>query len=71
MKIVLTTHVKQRMSERGFSQKQIEEVIKNPDSTEMSYENTKKLKKRFKNKTLEVICIFGRNYVTIITAYFI
>lgn len=71
MKIVLTTHVKQRMSERGFTRKQIEEVVKNPDTNETSYENTKKLKKKFRNKTLEVICIFGRNYVTIITAYFI
>ncbi len=71
MRIILTTHVRQRMLERGILQKQIEEVISNPDNVQLIYFPRKSLRKKFDDKTLEIICAFEESRVIVITAYFI
>ena len=71
MQIILTTHVKTRMSERGISQAQIKDAIASPDVSRDTYPPKKRIRKKFKSKTLELICTFDGNRVIIITAYFL
>jgi hypothetical protein len=71
MKIILTDHSKERISERGILVSEIRNAIISPTSNLWSYPPTKKIQKIIKGKTLEIIYEQKGQIIIIITAYYL
>ena len=54
-KIVLTTHAKERMMQRGISQIMIEQAIRKPDSKEKEHDGDTQFAKRIDGRKVEVV----------------
>ncbi len=70
--LVYSPHVKERMVERTISRKQIREAIGNPEITLPCIDiKRRRVMRRYKDKTLDVIYIETKNSIIIITAVWI
>jgi Domain of unknown function (DUF4258) len=65
MNLILTTHAKQRMIERGIKLSEIQDTILTPNYT-INKENKIEAYKNFDNKTLKVVYTKGK-FIKIIT----
>lgn len=66
MDFILTTHAKERMTERSIEIEQIKETINFPDYT-ISKEKKIEAYKKFENKLLKVIYVKEGKFIKIIT----
>ena len=71
IRIVLTNHAKQRLLERGIAEAYILRVVKDPDSTKVSFKRNLKIIKKFRSRTIEVVCTRKGDLFVIITAYYL
>lgn len=69
MKIVLTTHARVRMKERGISQREIEECVLHPEKIHKEGERIRRFQKSFAHGMIEVVAEMKGNYFVIITVY--
>jgi hypothetical protein len=66
MKINLSKHAKQRLTERGINLNDITDTIELPDYT-ITKENKKEAYKKIKDRTLKVVYSGDDNYINVIT----
>jgi len=67
--IIFTKHAKDRLIERGISEKQIESVIANPDYAGRAFDNKLVARKKIGTKTVEIVYAVEGNNIIIITCY--
>jgi hypothetical protein len=53
---ILTNHAQERMKERGITEEEIEEVIKDPEYSYPGVKEEKNLVKTIKRKKIRVVC---------------
>tara|TARA_Y100000034_G_scaffold121622_2_gene166071 strand:+ start:473 stop:685 length:213 start_codon:yes stop_codon:yes gene_type:complete len=66
MKIILTNHAKQRMSERAIKMQDLKETIDMPDYT-IKNNGVIEAYKKLDNKTLKIVYSKGDSFIKIIT----
>jgi hypothetical protein len=71
MNIVYTDHAKERMIQRGVSQKYIRSAIKNPDVELIRKDGVTTLHYYIEERVLEIICEKSHTVCVIITCYFL
>lgn len=71
MKIVFSEHTKQQNKFRKIPIKYVRSTILDPEEKLSSYRNRQLLRKKFTNKTLEVVTFSEGSIITIITFYWL
>ena len=71
MKVVYSKHAKERVDERQLSKSAIEKTISTPDFEVSSFRNRSVLRKKYKNKMLEVVIKKENGKIHVITAYYL
>ncbi len=69
--IIFTDHALKRMRERKVSRAQVLETIKNPEIEIVEDNNIKLLRRKFKNKPLEIAVETGKNKIIVVTLYWL
>ena len=69
MKIILTNHVRERMRERGISEKEIMECVQYPDEIFKESERICRFQKVFPYGILKVVGEIKGGYFVVVTAY--
>ena len=69
MKIIFTHHARERMQERGISEKEVIECIRQPDKVLKNDTQICYFQKRFSYGILQVVGEQKRNHFVVITAY--
>ncbi len=69
--IIFTDHARRRMRERKIARAQVLETIKNPEIEIVEDDNIKLLRRKFKDKSLEVAVESGKNKIIVITLYWL
>lgn len=71
MQIIFSDHAIERMNSRDISKLQVYATIKSPQEKVISYRDRIIYKRKFENKTLEVITKQENGLIIIISAYMI
>ena len=71
MKIVLTTHARERMKQRGVSLASVRRALTKPLVRKPSYRPTEVVRRREGRKTLEVVFRQEQETYIVITAYYL
>lgn len=71
MKIVLTEHARDRLSQRNIREKEVIQTLKNPDRILKSFGRRKIAVKNIKDKTLEVVFREEKDILIVITSYWL
>ena len=69
MKVIITTHARVRMKERGISQREIEECVFRPEKTHKESESIRRFQKSFAYGTIEVVAEIRSHHFIVITTY--
>jgi Domain of unknown function (DUF4258) len=71
MEIVYSQHARKRMNERKISKVAVYTTLVNPDKKLLAERDRAIARKKFKNRTLEVIYVVENNKIIIITLYYL
>ncbi|OGC86170.1 MAG: hypothetical protein A2V73_07625 [candidate division Zixibacteria bacterium RBG_19FT_COMBO_42_43] len=71
MRIVLTEHARDRLSQRNIRKRDVIQTLKNPDRILKSFGRRKIAVKSIKEKTLEVVFREEKNILIVITSYWL
>ena len=71
MRIVLTEHARDRLSQRNIRERDVIQTLKNPDRILKSFGRRKIAVKSIKEKTLEVVFREEKNILIVITSYWL
>ena len=71
MRIVLTEHARDRLSQRNIRERDVIQTLKNPDRILKSFGRRKIAVKSIKEKTLEVVFREEKDILIIITSYWL
>ena len=69
MKIIFTNHARERMQERGISEKEVVECIHHSDNVLKDDTHVCRFQRRFSHGILQVVAEQKRNYFVVITVY--
>ena len=69
MKIIFTNHARERMQERGISEKEVVECVHHPDKIVKEHGQICRFQKRLSYGILQVVAEQKRNYFVVITVY--
>ena len=69
--IIFTDHALKRMRGRKVTKTQVAATIKNPEIEIIESGGVKLLRKKFKDKSLEVAIESGKNKIIVITLYWV
>jgi len=71
LRIVLTEHARDRLSQRNIRKRDVIQTLKNPDRILKSFGRRKIAVKSIKEKTLEVVFREEKNILIVITSYWL
>lgn len=71
MPITFSDHAKFQLKKRRISQKQVLEVVKNPQEILPSFKNRRLRRKVFGGKILQVVTVTEGSKITVISSYYL
>lgn len=71
MEIEFSDHVVEQIKRRGISKKKVLETVDNPDREMLSSRGRRLLQKKFGDKVLEVVSVWEKGRLIIVTAYYL